>query len=264
MTESRTDFGPGFHKWSWESEYAALTAGNSRMMAAPRPAFADVSVRGGLSRQVQPLHRVRDRYAYTYDLAASRWLLPSERLRPSSAWQVGAGAEWAPGHGLAFSLDGYVRTLHDVLEPLAPFEIGRALEGPGVEEDDLLRFYRPTDGRAIGLELAASAWARGAAVTLVEARPRVRGGLPAGLLELHDLQLKRRDLLLQGVALALDFLGDRMAEPFGGGDEPGRAVRPVLGLAEQVGPQAVALVHVAADHRRLLGCRLTLRGFRYQ
>jgi aerobic-type carbon monoxide dehydrogenase small subunit (CoxS/CutS family) len=51
MTQSRTDFGPGFDKWSWESEYAALTAGTSDMVARKRVAFADTAMRGGLSRR---------------------------------------------------------------------------------------------------------------------------------------------------------------------------------------------------------------------
>src|SRR5690606_8999467 len=115
-------------------------------------------VRGGLSRQVQPLHRVRDRYAYTYDLAASRWLLPSDALRPASALQLGLGVEWAPTApdaplALAFSADGYGRLLDDVLEPVNLAGWTDALLGPGVAEADLLRFYRPSEGRAFGLEL---------------------------------------------------------------------------------------------------------------
>ena len=114
-------------------------------------------LRAGVSRQTQSLHRVRDRYAYTYDLAASRWLLPSSRVRPASGWQLGAGAEWVPSSGLAFSLDAYTRVLNDVLEPIDAFGAGQALLGPGVEETDLLRFYRPSRGRAYGLEVAGRA-----------------------------------------------------------------------------------------------------------
>lgn len=142
-------------------------------------------VRGGLSRQVQVLHRVRDRYAYTYDLAASRWLLPSENVRPATAWQAGLGAEWAPtgtepeGLALAFSADGYGRLLQDVLEPLDPAGWTDALGGPGVAKEDLLAFYRPSAGRAAGLEVAARAehgpWALGLSYALAHAAVRVPG-----------------------------------------------------------------------------------------
>lgn len=141
-------------------------------------------VRGGLSRQVQVLHRVRDRYAYTYDLAASRWLLPSAAVRPATAWQAGLGAEWAPTAPdaplhLAFSADVYGRLLDDVLEPVEPAGWADALLGPGVAEADLLRFYRSSEGRAAGLELAARVergpWTLGLAYALSRAEVRVPG-----------------------------------------------------------------------------------------
>jgi hypothetical protein len=164
-----------------EGEYLSLSP-RLHVRYAVRP--ERLYVRGGLSRQVQVLHRVRDRYAYTYELAASRWLLPSDAVRPASAWQAGLGAEWAPTTAaapvaLAFSADVYGRLLDDVLEPLDPAGWTDALAGPGVAEDDLLRFYRPSEGRAVGLELAARAergpWVLGLSYALSHAVVRVPG-----------------------------------------------------------------------------------------
>jgi hypothetical protein len=39
----------------------------------------------------------------------------------------------------------------------------------------------------------------------------------------------------QDCQLAFDFVPDRQRQPLRRGDKPGRTVRPVLGLAEQVG-----------------------------
>ncbi len=136
-------------------------------------------LRGGLSRQVQSLHRIRDRYAYTYDLATSRWLLSGDGVSPASAWQVGLGTEWAPSQSFAFSVDGYGRLLNDILEPIDPFGVGDALLGPGVGVADLLRFYRPSNGHAYGVEFAGradrGAWVFGLSYSLSRATVNVSG-----------------------------------------------------------------------------------------
>ena len=137
-------------------------------------------LRGGISRQVQSLHRVRDRYAYRYDLATSRWLLSDGAVSPASAWQLGFGSEWAPVSFLAFSVDTYGRLLQDVLEPIDLFGVGDALLGPGVDAQDLLRFYRPSKGRAFGVEVAGRAeygsWTFGLSYALSRAQINVPGG----------------------------------------------------------------------------------------
>ncbi len=136
-------------------------------------------LRGGVSRQVQSLHRVRDRYAYTYELATSRWLLSEGVVSPATAWQVGFGVESAPAASIAFSADVYGRTLNDVLEPIDPFGVGEILLGPGVDAQDLLRFYRPSDGRAYGAEFAGrleyASWTFGVSYAVSRAEINVPG-----------------------------------------------------------------------------------------
>ncbi len=146
-------------------------------------------LRGGISRQIQTLHRVRDRYAYTYDLATSRWLLSDGPISPASAWQVGLGAEWVPDSSLAFSIDTYGRRLNNVLEPIDPFSGGDALLGPGVTALDLLRFYRPSEGRAYGVELAGRAEQGSWVLGLSYALSRAEVGLPGE----SDRRLSRYD-----------------------------------------------------------------------
>ena len=144
-----------------------------RLFARWTPDGDRLIVRAGLSRQTQAVHRVRDRAAGRYALAASRWLLAGDAVPVASAWQAGAGAEWAPGV-LALSVDVYARRSRGLLEP------GARVEEAGVQPDDLLAGHPAHDGRAAGIELAArteaGAWTLGLSAALARAQVRPEGG----------------------------------------------------------------------------------------
>ncbi len=132
-------------------------------------------VRAGVSRQTQAVQRVRDRVAGRYALAASRWLLADDRIPLASAWQAGAGTEWAPTTRLAFSLDVYVRWSSGLLEPVAA-PAGEA----GVIPITLFDSHPAHDGRASGVELAGryvlDRWTLGVSGALARARVRPETG----------------------------------------------------------------------------------------
>ena len=137
------------------AEALVSRAGVSHLALSPRlfarwtPDEDRLVVRVGLSRQSQAVHRVRDRAAGRYALASSRWLLADDRIPIASAWQWGAGAEWAPGR-LAFSADVYTRWSRGLLEPL-----GSTTTPAGVRPGPLVSSHPPHAGRAMGVELAA-------------------------------------------------------------------------------------------------------------
>ena len=161
------------------AEALVSARGLSQLTVSPRlfarwtPDEDRLIVRAGLSRQTQAVHRVRDRAAGRYALAASRWLLADDRVPLASAWQLGAGAEWAPGR-VALSVDVYARRSRGLLEP------GDPADEAGVDPADLLATHPAHDGRAAGVELAARTeagdWTLGlsAALARAEVRPELR------------------------------------------------------------------------------------------
>ena len=173
-----------------------------------------------MSRQTQAVHRVRDRAAGRYALAASRWLLADGRVPLARAWQAGVGAEWAPTARLAFSADVYGRRSAGHLEPVADPD-GEA----GVVPLDLLATHPAHDGRAAGVEVAAryglGPWTLGLSGALARAdvRPEAGGawrpsayGRPVAL----GLLAERRDGPFTA-ALRVD-LESGLARPGGGRD----------------------------------------------
>ncbi len=152
--------------------HAALSP---RLFARWTPDEDRLVVRAGLSRQSQAVHRVRDRVAGRYALATSRWLLAEPGVPLATAWQLGAGAEWAPGR-VAFSADVYGRRSRGLLEPATLAAMGPA----GVEPGVLLAGHPPHLGRAMGLELAARAatgdWVLGLSGALARAQVRPESG----------------------------------------------------------------------------------------
>ena len=141
---------------AWQLQPGArVEAVGSRVTLSPRlfarwsPDAERLVVRGGVSRQTQAVHRVRDRAAGRYALAASRWVLADEAVPTAQAWQVGAGAEWAATDRLALGVDVYGRRSEGLLEPVA-LPAGEA----GVVPRRLVETHPPHDGRAAGLELA--------------------------------------------------------------------------------------------------------------
>jgi hypothetical protein len=148
-----------------------------RLFARWSPDEDRLVVRAGLSRQTQAVHRVRDRVAGRYALAASRWLLADGTVPLARAWQVGVGAEWAPSEPLAFSADVYGRRSHGLLEP-----IGWADREAGVIPEDLLGSHPAHEGRAGGVELAAryavADWTLGFSGAVSRAEIRAEAGGP--------------------------------------------------------------------------------------
>jgi hypothetical protein len=126
---------------------------NVRYVVTPQRLF----VKAGLSRQVQYLHRLRDRYSYTYDLASSRWIPASNAVRPAVGWQASAGLEVVPLAGLSLGLDVYGRQLGDILLPADEFQDKDGIEGPGILPGALLDQYVAGSGRSFGVEMAAQA-----------------------------------------------------------------------------------------------------------
>jgi len=112
-------------------------------------------LRGGVGRQVQYLHRLRDRFSLLYDLVSSRWIPTSDTVEPSSSVQVAAGAESYPLPWLTLALDGYWRTSKRVLLPVDEFQSKDGLEGPGIDVGTLLGQYTPGAARAYGVEASA-------------------------------------------------------------------------------------------------------------
>ena len=143
-----------------------------RYVAVPEALF----VKLGLSRQVQYLHRLRDRYSFTYDLASSRWIPASEAVRPAVGWQASLGVEAAPARWLSLGVDFYGRQLSDILLPADEFRIKDGIEGPGILPGALLGQYEAGAGRSFGAELAARVeagrWRLGASYAF--ARSQVR------------------------------------------------------------------------------------------
>ena len=164
---------PGLRAETWLGDGRARVGLSPRLFARWTPDEDRLIVRAGLSRQTQAVHRVRDRAAGRYALAASRWLLADGRVPVASAWQAGAGAEWAPGP-VAVSVDVYARRSQGLLEPSAP------AREHGVGPGDLLAAHPPHDGRAAGVELAARTdagdWTLGLSAALARAQVRLASG----------------------------------------------------------------------------------------
>jgi len=126
---------------------------NVRYVVTPERLF----LKAGLSRQVQYLHRLRDRYSYTYDLASSRWIPASDAVRPAVGWQAAVGLEALPLSWLSLGLDVYGRQLGDILLPADEFQSKDGIDGPGILPGALLEQYVAGSGRSFGVELAAQA-----------------------------------------------------------------------------------------------------------
>lgn len=113
-------------------------------------------LKAGVGRHVQYLHRLRDRYAFTYDLVTSRWIPADEEVKPSTGIQVSGGFTSRLGTGLTIDGDVYVRDVDGVLLPEDEFRSKDALVGPGIDVGELLGQYVPGSARAYGIELAAN------------------------------------------------------------------------------------------------------------
>ncbi len=114
-------------------------------------------LRAGVSRTMQYLHRLRDRYAFTYDLVTSRWIPAGEDIPPSSGYQGSMGVESRPLRGLTLHGDVYWRYVTHVLLPEDEFRSKNELVGPGIDVGELLGQYVRGKARAYGVEFSAVA-----------------------------------------------------------------------------------------------------------
>jgi len=114
-----------------------------------------LALRAGAGRNVQYLHRLRDRYAFTYDLVSSRWIPADDMVRPSSAINISGGFESKLLPGLTLTGDAYLREVDNMLLPEDDSQAKDGLVGPGIDVGTLLGQYVPADARAYGIELTA-------------------------------------------------------------------------------------------------------------
>ena len=139
-----------------------------RLFARWRAVPDRLVLRAGLSRQTQAVQRLV-REAGPRPLAGARWAVAGADARAASAWQAGAGAEWAPTGRLVFSADVYGRLDRDVLRDAL------RVATPA----DRLAGFAPASGRAAGLDVAArlfaGAWTFSLAGAVSSATMRVRG-----------------------------------------------------------------------------------------
>ncbi len=112
-------------------------------------------LRAGAGQHVQYLHRLRDRFAFTYDLVSSRWIPAGDDVRPSTSVHVSGGFESRLLPGLLITGDAYVRDVDDVLVPEDESRSKDGLIGPGIDVAALLGQYVSGDARAYGVEIGA-------------------------------------------------------------------------------------------------------------
>ncbi len=115
-----------------------------------------LALRAGVGRNVQYVHRLRDRHAYTYDLVSSRWIPAGDDVRPSSALNISGGFESRLLPGLSLTGDAYFREVDDILLPEDRSQSKDGLVGPGIDVAALLGQYVPAKARAYGIELGAT------------------------------------------------------------------------------------------------------------
>lgn len=123
-----------------------------RLSARWSPVEDRLVVRAGFGRQTQTLHRVYARAGDRYLLSAMRWLAAGRHVMPGTAWQAGAGAEWAASSRVALSVDVYGRQAEGMPLSLEGAAAGRE---PGVSPATLAARFPTHRGRAGGIELAA-------------------------------------------------------------------------------------------------------------
>lgn len=137
-----------------------------------------VHLRAGLSRQTQPLHRIREGSIGSNGIASERWVPASERVRPASAWQLAVGLEWQPRHWLRFDAEVFARRLEDILLLPDPQTVRPGGVGFG---PDLLEQLVPGMARGAGVELAARVererWRGGLSYSFARAQERVPGSV---------------------------------------------------------------------------------------
>ena len=113
----------------------------------------EATVQVGVGRQVQFLHRLRDRYSLLYDLVASRWIPASDSVLPATGWMGTGGLVLTPRRGVALRFDAYLRTADNVLLPRDAYQPKDGVVGAGTGLAALLGQYAPATARAAGVEI---------------------------------------------------------------------------------------------------------------
>ena len=112
-----------------------------------------LTLQGGLSGHVQPLHQMRDRFSLAYDLVSTRWIPSGRGVDPAESWQATVGARSRPWERLLVQGDLYARYSRNTLIPRNTTRTKDGLQGPGIELGALLGQYVPARERAAGAEL---------------------------------------------------------------------------------------------------------------
>ncbi len=112
-----------------------------------------LTLQGGVSGHVQPLHQLRDRFSLAYDLVSTRWVPADRTVRPAESWQATAGARSRPWRSLLVQGNVYTRMSRHTLIPEDNAQTKDGLQGPGIELGALLGQYTPARERAFGAEL---------------------------------------------------------------------------------------------------------------
>ena len=127
----------------------------SPRMALHIPLIPDyVTFTLGLNRSYQFLHRLRDRYAYVYDVTSTRWIPVTSRTPPASATELSLRTEWHPSPPLSLTLEGFYRKAERILIPRDIYQKKDQLLGPGIATGTLLQQYVSGENRAYGFELS--------------------------------------------------------------------------------------------------------------
>ncbi len=112
-----------------------------------------LTLQGGVSGHVQPLHQLRDRFSLAYDLVSTRWVPADRTVRPAESWQATAGARSRPWRSLLVQGNVYTRMSRHTLIPEDNAQTKDGLQGPGIELGALLGQYTPARERALGAEI---------------------------------------------------------------------------------------------------------------
>ena len=144
-------------------------------------------------RQIQYLHRIRDRQSLLYDLASTRWVAAGGDAKPSTSINLSLGFQRRWGDHTVMGVDTYLHRARSVLLSKDDTDYKDGLEGVGVQVAALLGQYARGRARAFGMELLIQrrwgAWTMWTAYALGRAETRLFGVhyVPADYDVTHDV-----------------------------------------------------------------------------
>ncbi len=175
----------------------ASLRGGSFVAATPRigakVTFGRWAIQANGGRQIQYLHRIRDRHSLLYDLVSTRWVSAGSSAKPSTSINLSLGVQRQWRNQIVISAETYLHRARSVLLPRDVSEYKDGLEGPGVQVAALLGQYGRGRARAFGMEFLfrrqVGAWTTWAAYALGRSETRLFGVryVPADYDVTHDL-----------------------------------------------------------------------------